>query len=86
MDNNEIMTAFDFAATEQRIIAEPACREPIRQKLLKLQKRTDYIVSRFIDDHPDYEKNPVKHKFYVDKSDTYSKITRLLRVLNAYDR
>ena len=80
------MTSFDFAAAEKQIIHDPSSRGEIRKKLISLQKRTDYIVSRFIDDHPDYEKHPLKHKFYVGKSETYSKITRLLRIISAYDR
>lgn len=79
------LTAFDFAAAERQIIHDPKSRGQIKKQLNLLQKRTDYIVSRFIDDHPDYEKHPLKHKFYTDKSDTYSKITRLLRILSAYD-
>lgn len=82
----ESMTAFDFVAAEKQIISNPSSRDQIKQHLNRLQKRTDYIVSRFIDDHPDYEKHPMKHKFYVDKSETYSKITRLLRIIAAYDR
>ena len=81
----ESLTAFDFTAAERQIIYDPKSREQIKKQLNLLQKRTDYIVSRFIDDHPDYEKHPLKHKFYADKSETYSKITRLLRILSAYD-
>ena len=81
----ESMTSFDFTAAEKQIISDPSSRNQIKNHLNGLQKRTDYIVSRFIDDHPDYEKHPMKHVFYKDKSDTYSKITRLLRIIAAYD-
>jgi len=79
------MSAFDFEAAEKMVINNPSSRPIIRDALVQLQRRVDYIVSRFIDDHPDYEKNPMKHKFYLDKSDTYAKITRLLRIISAYE-
>ncbi len=77
--------AFDFVTAEKRVLNNPECRKPIKDHLVQLQRRIDYFSSRFIDEHPDYEKHPLKHKFYLDKTETYAKITRLLRIIRAYE-
>lgn len=82
----ESMTAFDFKSAERSVISDPGSRSQIKDQLVQLQHRADYVTSRFIDDHPDFEKSPLKHKFYTDKTDTYAKITRLLRVISAYEQ
>jgi hypothetical protein len=79
------LTAFDFESAEKQVIFDASSRSHIKDELNALLRRVDYMLSRFMDEHPDFEKNPTKYSFYKDKSEIYNKISRLLRIIDAYD-
>lgn len=72
--------------TENLILSnrkDPSVIIPIIAQLQNRMKEIDYIMERFLDDFPESE-DPTLIKFEIDHSNEYSKLSRLLKIANAY--
>ena len=79
------LSSYDYSQAERNLISgSPEIRYQIKQELSTKRARLDYFMSRFLEDHPDFQDVDNKRKFYNDKSDEYAKINRLLRIADAY--
>lgn len=61
----------------------------IRADLLEQRSKLDFFMSKFIDKYGsklDEKRNDAYNRFYTDKSNDYSGINRLLRVIDAYSK
>jgi hypothetical protein len=83
----------NFRETELQIMragkaADRSQIENIKGMLFEHKRVLDYIMSRFLDQFGprlDVPRNDVYHQFVTSKNDEYAKITRLERVLHAYN-
>lgn len=61
----------------------------IRSNLIEERSKLDFFMSKFIDKYGsklDEKRDDVYNRFYTDKSNEYSNINRLLRVIDAYSK
>ena len=61
----------------------------IRADLIEQRSKLDFFMSKFIDKYGsklDEKRDDAYNRFYTDKSNDYSGINRLLRVIDAYSK
>ena len=79
------ITAYDYKQAENNLISgDQTVKFQIRQELIAKKAKLDYFMSRFLEDHPEFQDCEKKKKFYTDKSEEYAQINRLLRIADAY--
>lgn len=85
--------SMDYNKIERNVLASAASKkwkviDAYRQLLFAEKSKLDFFMTRFLDDYGDRLETPGSpfEKFFKTITEEYSQVTRLIRVIDAYDR